>query len=86
MAAKELPSIDYDQLQQVTLFKGLPLEALQQICREGQAKKVAKGGFFFLQGDLAERTYLLLSGRIKLSQTTADGQSILMRDVRSLAV
>jgi CRP/FNR family transcriptional regulator, nitrogen oxide reductase regulator len=81
MISNELPAIDYNLIQQIRLFKDLPNEALQDICREAQAKRIEKDGFFFLQGDLAERQYLLLTGRLKLTQTNADGQSMLLRAI-----
>jgi CRP/FNR family transcriptional regulator, nitrogen oxide reductase regulator len=74
-------SIDYDKLGQVTLFKDLPMDALQDICSEAIQKKMEKGSFFFTQGETAEYQFLLLSGRIKLTQINAEGQQTLMRAI-----
>jgi CRP-like cAMP-binding protein len=86
MYSNELPTIDYNSLQQMTLFKGLSFEALHDICQGAQVRRIDKGEFFFLQGDLAERQYLLISGRLKLSQTNADGQSMLLRAIGSYSL
>ena len=81
MNSNEQPAIDYALLQQVDLFEGLPLEVVQAICLAGQPKKLERGGFFFLQGDLAERQYLLLAGRVKLTQTNTEGDAMLLRAI-----
>ncbi len=75
------PFIDFAALAQVVLFKGLPETALEEICRQGQVRKAEKGSFFFAQGDRADRQYLLLSGRIKLTQINAEGQQALLRAI-----
>ena len=45
----------------------------------GVARAVEEGGFFFYQGELAEHLYILLSGRAKLCQISADGQQVNLR-------
>jgi CRP/FNR family transcriptional regulator, nitrogen oxide reductase regulator len=81
MNASELSSIDFERFGQVVLFKGLPLEALKDICRDAQLKKMPKGSFFFIQGDPADWQYLLFSGQVKLTQVNAEGQQIVLRAI-----
>jgi CRP/FNR family transcriptional regulator, nitrogen oxide reductase regulator len=81
MNVSKMIPIDYEKLGQVTLFKDLPSGVLQDICREAVVKKMGKGSFFFTQGGAAEYQYLLLSGRVKLTQINADGQQTLMRAI-----
>jgi CRP-like cAMP-binding protein len=63
------------------LFQNLPGSALEEIRNAGQIRSVPKGEYFFLQGDPAERLFLLLNGRLKLTQVNPDGQQILLRAI-----
>jgi len=76
-----LPPIDLAALGQTGLFKTLATPDLEEICRQNQPRFAAKDASFFLQGDPADRIYLLLAGRLKLSQTNVDGQQVLMRAI-----
>lgn len=73
--------IDFTALSRVPLFQGLADDALTSIDSAGTARQIDKGEFFFLQGDPAERLYLLIEGRLKLTQVNADGQQILLRAI-----
>ncbi len=64
-----------------TLFAGLPEAEVQRIAAAGHTRRIAVGEYFFLQGDPAERIYLLVAGRLKLTQAATDGQQALMRVV-----
>jgi CRP/FNR family transcriptional regulator, nitrogen oxide reductase regulator len=75
------PEIDYAAVAQTGLFKTLAARDLEAICREGRLRFVAKNAPFFLQGDPADRIYLLVTGQMKLTQTNPDGQQILMRAI-----
>jgi len=68
-----------DEFHSIPLFHGLnasALTVLQQIARE---KKVSEGAFFFMQGDTADRIFALTVGRVRLSQSTMEGQQVLLR-------
>jgi CRP-like cAMP-binding protein len=43
--------------------------------------RVEDGGFFFHQGDPAKVLYVLVEGRVKFTQVTADGQQVLLRAI-----
>jgi CRP-like cAMP-binding protein len=73
--------IDFNALQQVPLFQGLQPENLERICAAGDFRTLPKDGFFFLQGDLAESIYVLLSGRARMTQSSPDGQQVLLRAI-----
>lgn len=73
--------IDYKRLQTIPLFQKLEDEQLAQIVQTGKVQTMNKGGFFFFQTDLAEVVYVLLAGRIKLTQLSAEGQQVLLRAI-----
>ncbi|HVP21368.1 MAG TPA: Crp/Fnr family transcriptional regulator [Anaerolineaceae bacterium] len=79
MKSDKLSSLDYAQFGKVPLFKTLSMDAVIEVCRAGEVRKVDRGSFYFIQGDIADQMYLLLVGRIKLTQLNGDGQQILLR-------
>ncbi|GAP13362.1 transcriptional regulator, Crp/Fnr family [Longilinea arvoryzae] len=68
-----------ERMRSATLFAGLPDAEVQRIAAAAHLKQMPAGEYFFLQGDPAERIYLLVEGRLKLSQSAADGQQALLR-------
>ncbi|TLN25333.1 cyclic nucleotide-binding domain-containing protein, partial [bacterium] len=70
-----------EQMLATMLFAGLPAAEVERIAAAGHTRRIALGEYFFLQGDPAERIYLLVAGRLKLTQAAADGQQALMRVV-----
>lgn len=72
-------SPDPAKLRDSPLFSGLADADILLVCRSGVTRKVPAGDFVFIQGDPAERVYLLVQGRIKLTQSGADGQQVLVR-------
>lgn len=75
------PKIDFEAATQTALFKGLPPGSVEAICKAGALRKLAKGGFYFFQGDPAGALFLLLRGKVKLAQSDAEGQQTLMRAI-----
>jgi CRP-like cAMP-binding protein len=69
------------QLQQVSLFKGLGLTELGAIYRAGRTLQVDTGAFFFHQGDSALAFYVLITGQVKMTQLGREGQQVLVRMV-----
>ncbi len=66
-----------------SLFKGISNEELDMLLqsRYCQIKKYPKGGFVFLEGDRPRGLYLLMEGRISISQSTMSGKRILITDM-----
>ena len=62
-----------------TLFAGLDESDVQRIAAAAHHKRIDLGEFYFLQGDPADRIFLLEQGRLKLTQAAADGQQALLR-------
>ena len=63
----------------VPFFQGLPDEALDRAVALSRRGKCAKGDTLFAQGAPAEAFHLVLAGRLKVSQTTPEGQHIILR-------
>lgn len=63
----------------VSLFKDLSLDELQNVRAAARIRSVGEDDFFFLQGDPADNLFVLHKGRVKLTQINPDGQQILLR-------
>jgi CRP-like cAMP-binding protein len=68
-------------LERLRLFGGMETDALEAICTAGTRVQRRRGEVLFRQGAVAGRLYVLLSGRVKLTQLTADGHLVLLRVV-----
>ena len=61
------------------LFSGINEDELQLIEQAGQFVTAEKGTFLFFQDDPADRFYIVLSGKVKVSKSSTDGkEQILM--------
>jgi CRP-like cAMP-binding protein len=76
-----LPSVDPASLAALAIFAELPAEALGEIASACRPRRVPKGTPLFEQGSAADTYYVLVDGRLKVVQTTADGQQIVVRFV-----
>jgi CRP-like cAMP-binding protein len=65
-------------LAQAQPFRGLSDGALDAVWRAGQSFRAEQGQEVFTQGDTAERCYVLLEGRIKLTKVDSDGDSFVV--------
>jgi CRP-like cAMP-binding protein len=54
-------------------------ESLLEVARAGRLKRVQDGAFFFHQGDPATVLYVLVDGRVKFTQVTAEGHQVIVR-------
>jgi CRP-like cAMP-binding protein len=63
----------------VPLFKGLPEDALEQAIALSRRTKIGKGEVLFEQGAAPEAFHLILAGRLKISQTTPEGEHVIIR-------
>ncbi|MBV2187542.1 MAG: cyclic nucleotide-binding domain-containing protein, partial [Rhizobium sp.] len=70
-----------------TVVKALPLfdrmsdEDLDKLLGHAAARRVPQGESVFEQGQPAASFYLLLHGRLKVTQVTEDGQQVIVRVV-----
>lgn len=66
-------------LEQARLFAGVDRPALVTVAEAAGEHPIAKGDRLFRQGDEATHSYLVAWGRIRLDQTTGDGQNVVLR-------
>jgi CRP-like cAMP-binding protein len=70
-----------------SILRGIPLVAkmseaqLDRLTAQASAGRIPQGEAVFEQGDPAKAFYLLLHGRLKVTQVTSDGQQIIVRVV-----
>ena len=67
------PTIDRARLEQLPLFEPLSESQLQRVIATTRSVDVREGQRLFVQGQPAERFYLVVSGLIKLSRVSEDG-------------
>ena len=53
--------------------------------QRGRKRRVARGDCFFREGDAATLFYILLSGEVKLTQSTLDGQQVIRKAASGLS-
>lgn len=63
------------------LFAGLDDAQRAQVLRHARRVGLAAGQTLFMQDDPGEAFYILLSGRLKVAQVTADGRQVIVRIV-----
>lgn len=65
----------------VDLFHKLNEADTKWVVQACQRVEVENGAYIYYQGDPANRLHVLLSGRVRLSQLTIEGQQIILRHV-----
>jgi len=63
------------------LFSGLGSDVMAAVAREGVSRRCVRREALFRQGEPADAFIVLTSGRLKLVQTGADGQEVIVRYV-----
>jgi CRP/FNR family transcriptional regulator, cyclic AMP receptor protein len=56
------------------LLAGVPAQARDAFARQGRLQRYRPGTVMFLQGDPADAVYCILSGRVEITTTAADGR------------
>ncbi len=74
----ELSSSNIETLREVALFDGLAEDGLNQVIEAARVRRIDDGAFFFMEADPAESVYVLLAGKVKLTQVTRDGQQVIL--------
>lgn len=70
---------DLDILGRTELFRGVDSAALVDIQAAGFRKRLESGEILFQQGDSAALLFIVIAGRLRATQTTSDGQQIIIR-------
>jgi len=65
-------------LSKASLLRGLSELELQAVLAEARIQHLVDGAFFFLEAEPAEKSYILLNGKVKLGQVTEVGQQVIL--------
>lgn len=74
----ETTSVTNDVLRQAPLFKGLDDDASNALENSMTDVSLRRGETLFEEGDAGDRLYVVISGKIKLGRTSADGRENLL--------
>lgn len=74
----EAPENQLELLARSPLFRGASKEALEAALESARVSRVPKGIYLFHQGEKAETFYVLIEGRVRLSQLTAEGHQVII--------
>src|SRR5436305_10762861 len=61
-----------------TFFGGLPDAALDTLIRRGHTKRFSKGDYIFRRGDAGDSLMVIVSGRIKIANVSADAKEVIL--------
>ena len=64
--------------QKASLFREMDLVGVEEAVKMSQMRNRSGGEFFFLEDDPADTAYMLIEGKVKLTQSTLDGQQIIL--------
>lgn len=68
-----------DILSRSELFANIPPDMFADILNQGMQTRVKQGEILFLEGDRADKCYLVLKGRLKLSKLHEQGKEVIIR-------
>ena len=60
------------------IFKGLTEEAIKHIASQFHRREYSKGSFLFLENEPAQVYFVIGEGRVKITQTSADGFQVIL--------
>jgi CRP-like cAMP-binding protein len=61
-----------------TFFGGLPDAALDTLIRRGRTRRFSKGDYIFRRGDAGDSLMVIVSGRIKIANVSADAKEVIL--------
>ena len=73
-----IPADHRDVIARFPLFEGLAESDFNRVIAAGRVYEVGQGGVYFHQGEESTMLYVIVAGRVKLSQVTADGQQVIV--------
>jgi CRP-like cAMP-binding protein len=79
-------TLNVSDFQDIPLFSGLTEGELTDILKAAHHKKRAVEGFFFMQGESAQLMYVLVQGRVRLFQTSQNGDQVLIKVIRPVTL
>jgi len=73
-----LSPAEMDIARGASLLKGIHPPQFEAILQAAHIKTLPDGAFYFMEGEPAERGYILVDGKVKLGQVTTDGQQVIL--------
>ncbi len=61
-----------------TVFRHLSVEEFDPVIAAANIREMGDGTYFFMEEDPAEVAYVLIEGKVKLTQVTPDGQQVIL--------
>ncbi len=74
----KLPPIEMELARGAAVFRGLSETEFTPVIAASRVRELDDGAFFFMEEDPAETTYVLVEGKVKLTQVTASGQQVIL--------
>ncbi|GBD42672.1 Cyclic AMP receptor protein [bacterium HR40] len=71
-----LDARDFALMRRVALFHGLSERQLERLCAHAGVRRWPRGSLLFVQGDPADRMFVVLEGWVRLARTTQEGQEV----------
>lgn len=78
-STEQTPAYILAALKKSILFQGMDDQSLLEVAHAGRLRRVKDAAFFFHQGDPATILYVLVEGRVKFTQVTAEGHQVIVR-------
>ena len=63
-------------------FQNIPQQAIEQLASSAHVKRYSANQFIYLIGEQTNHVYCLLSGRVRVSITSSDGQEFALTDLQ----
>lgn len=79
MSKDRQAELDLQILARTELFRGVDARALAEARDSSSKRRLSAGEVLFNQGDPASTFYIVVVGRLRATQTTSDGQQIIIR-------
>jgi CRP-like cAMP-binding protein len=76
-----LTGIDWPRIRALPLFAGIPASNLDDLFMRASVRRIHVGERAFHQGQRAKEFFMVLDGRLKVTQTTSEGRQIMVRVV-----
>jgi CRP-like cAMP-binding protein len=64
----------------IDYLRELPASARSELARVSQLRQVARGNRVFSEGDVADGVFLIVSGRVRVVRTSADGREQVLHE------
>ena len=68
-------------LQGLALFEKMPADEVDDVLKQATSRRYKAGEAVFEQGETATRFFILLEGRLRVTQVTSEGQQLVVRMV-----